>query len=555
MCFKVLWAAMCPLEKLRRMKDMKRLTTFFSLAFLAAAVICGSTFTAAAQNRLSMRETRDLIRSLSSKLDDFQYYVNYQLSSTSADDDAVADARDALQDLKTAISAFEDVFEQRRDNRDDVERILDAAASVRRSLKAADQNRKVESDWNAIAKLLDRLAGGYGVRSDINGRSSRPASTYPGDRGETNFPGSRTGTASGGLTGTYAIDRSRSDSIADVIAGAGRSDTDRRELEEKLDAPEQIAIDVRGNSVTLATGKASPVTLVADGRDRTETGPDGRSIRVKAILSGDRLTISSLGGENDYTVTFERADSGRGLKVTRRITTEYLRETLFADSFYSRTDTVARLGIENGGSYSGSDQDGYSSNDPYSDGGTTPPVYQRSGEYVVRDGTIITAILDHEVDTKVSQNNDRFRLIVQGPDEYRGAVIDGYLSGIERSGRVSGRSHVVFNFQKITLRDGRSYDFAGSLTGLRDASGKDVRIDTEGMAKGDSQTKETIKRGGIGAGIGALIGAIAGGAKGAAIGAAIGGGAGAGSVIVQGKDDLKLQKGSTMTITASSPVR
>ena len=77
---------------------------------------------------------------------------------------------------------------------------------------------------------------------------------------------------------------------------------------------------------------------------------------------------------------------------------------------------------------------------------------------------------------------------------------------------------------------------------IKDQNGKPVKVDTEGTAKGDSQTKETAKRGGIGAGLGAVIGAVAGGGKGAAIGAIIGGGAGAGSVIAQGRDDIQLLK-------------
>ena len=139
--------------------------------------------------------------------------------------------------------------------------------------------------------------------------------------------------------------------------------------------------------------------------------------------------------------------------------------------------------------------------------------------------------------------------------EFRGAVIEGYISGVGRSGKVSGESNVTFNFEKITLRDGKTYDFAGYLQGIRDQNGKTVKIDNEGTAKGDSQTRETAKRGGIGAGIGAIIGAIAGGGKGAAIGAIIGGGAGAGSVIVQGRDDIRLMTGSTITVQASSPDR
>ena len=159
------------------------------------------------------------------------------------------------------------------------------------------------------------------------------------------------------------------------------------------------------------------------------------------------------------------------------------------------------------------------------------------------------------IDTKLSQNNDRFKLVVQSPMDLRGAVIEGHVSGVGRSGRVSGRSNVTFNFETITLRDGKTYDFSGFLQSIRDQNGKPVKVDAEGTIKGDSQTKETAKRGGAGAGIGAVIGAITGGGAGAAIGAIIGGSVGAGSVIVQGRDDLQLYKGSTITIQASSPIK
>ena len=112
---------------------------------------------------------------------------------------------------------------------------------------------------------------------------------------------------------------------------------------------------------------------------------------------------------------------------------------------------------------------------------------------------------------------------------------------------------MTFNFERITLRNGQSYDFAGNLQNIKDANGKTVKIDNEGTAKGDSQTKETAKRGGIGAGAGAILGAIIGGGKGAAIGAVIGGGAGAGSVIATGKEDIRLMPGSTITVQSSSP--
>ena len=164
-------------------------------------------------------------------------------------------------------------------------------------------------------------------------------------------------------------------------------------------------------------------------------------------------------------------------------------------------------------------------------------------------------MLERDIDTKASQNNDRFELNVQSPNEYRGATIEGYISGVNRSGKVSGSSKITFNFERIRLANGQTYEFAGFLQNITDDTGKQIKVDTEGTAKGDSQTTETVKRGGIGAGIGAVIGAIAGGGKGAAIGAILGGGAGAGSVVVQGKDDLQIRSGSTMTVQASSPNR
>ncbi len=167
----------------------------------------------------------------------------------------------------------------------------------------------------------------------------------------------------------------------------------------------------------------------------------------------------------------------------------------------------------------------------------------------------MTGILEKGIDTKVSQSNDRFEMVVQSPNEYRGAIVEGYISGVNRSGKVSGRSQITFNFERITLSNGRTYDFNGFLQSVTDENGKTVRVDTEGTAQGDNQTTETVKRGGIGAGIGAVIGAIAGGGKGAAIGAILGGGAGAGSVVLQGKDDLQLKPGSTITVQTSSPIR
>ena len=376
------------------------------------------------------------------------------------------------------------------------------------------------------------------------------------------------------LSGTYDLDRDISDRVDDIVADVNVAGNQRQDLIDKLDAPDQIAIDLRGTQVTLATSKASPVMFTADGRDKTETDGNGRTVRLRATLTGDKLILSSIGGDTDYTITFTSSDNGQVLKVSRRITTDYLNQTVFAESSYNKTDSVARLGIPaNGGGYNGNNtgsnngnnngsttddpNGGYSDNDQngnVSNGGSNnssngntnggnntgrpSAIYVKPGNYVVADGTMMTGVLDNELNTKVSQNNDRFRMTVQSPNEYRGAVVEGYVSGINRSGKVTGASTINLNFEKITLKNGQSYDFAATLRGVTDATGKIINVDNEGTIKGDSQTVNTAKRGGIGAGIGAIIGAIAGGGKGAAIGAIIGGGAGAGSVAVQDRKDV-----------------
>jgi hypothetical protein len=82
-----------------------------------------------------------------------------------------------------------------------------------------------------------------------------------------------------------------------------------------------------------------------------------------------------------------------------------------------------------------------------------------------------------------------------------------------------------------------------------------IKVDSEGTIKTSDRTKQTAKRSGLGAGLGALIGVIAGGGSGAAIGAIIGGAGGATSVILQGRDDVRLMPGSVITVQSASPIR
>ena len=361
------------------------------------------------------------------------------------------------------------------------------------------------------------------------------------------------------LAGSYQLDTSKSENVSDIIEGAARNNNttqaNRQDLRNKLEAPQTVSIDIRGNEVTLRTSQTNRgVRFIADGKTKTSTKADGSNVSVRVTLRDETLTISSLGGETDYTLTFVSQDQGRSMRVTRRITTDYLRQTVFADSFYNKSDSYSSTN-----SSGSNDDDQYSSTDPNDDPNrnnrTSVPTAKTigNGRYIVPKGTVLTGTLENKVSTKDSQNNDRFKMTIQSPNEYDGAIVEGYLSNVSRSGKVRGRSTFTMNFETIRMRDGRTYDFVGLLQSATDSTGEIIKTGNEGDAKGKSKTKESIKRGGIGAGLGAIIGGIIGGGKGAIIGATIGGGAGTGSVIAEGKGDVELDEGSTVTVESTSP--
>jgi hypothetical protein len=156
--------------------------------------------------------------------------------------------------------------------------------------------------------------------------------------------------------------------------------------------------------------------------------------------------------------------------------------------------------------------------------------------------------------TARTREGDRFTMTVREPAQFAGATLEGSVSRVNPSGRVTGRSEMTLSFDRVRLRDGQTLDFSGVIEGVRAPGGEDVRVDNEGggsVQENDSQSTRTAERVAIGAAVGAIIGAISAGGKGAAIGAAIGAGAGAGSIYAQGRDDLDLTRGTEFTIRAT----
>jgi hypothetical protein len=356
--------------------------------------------------------------------------------------------------------------------------------------------------------------------------------------------GSRYGYSNNRLSGTWRLNAGRSDDPRMAAERATRNldVNDRQRAQEnllrRLGAPEMLAIDRRWRTITMASSQAPQVTFEANGVETVETTRNGRERRTRVTLSGDRLSVRSLGDRgSDYEAVFEPLDGGRRLRVTRSLYTERLGQVVVARSVYDRASEVAQLDL---------DRDPPRRDSSYDSPGR--------GGFIVPDGVLLSARLNQPLSTKNTREGDRFTLNVIEPGQYRGAVIEGVVARSDRSGRVSGRADMTLDFERIRTRDGRTYKFAGTIDNVSLPSGERVRVDREGNVEEDkSQTSRTVTRGAIGGAIGAVIGAIAGGGKGAAIGAAVGVGAGAGSVFIEGRDDLELPSGSEIAVRASAP--
>jgi hypothetical protein len=433
---------------------------------------------------------------------------------------------DALRAFKKATDQVRIHFDARELISDDVKHLLDRAQPLDNFMRENPLTDRVKSDWSTLRGDLSVLANAYDVAPSWG---NSPISSSGNKR--TNR-----------LTGTFRLDSSRSDNPRDKARRATQNlRTDERQevtdqILERLESPEMLMIERRGTTMTIASSLAPQTTFEADGRERQEQLPNGRWTKVTATLRGEQLVVSSNGyKENDFNVTFDASESDHSLRVRRQIYSDKLTQPVVVDSVYDRTADVAQWNV---------DKD---SRPVLANASAT------SGEFIVRDGETLVAILNNDLTTERSQPGDLFTITVRDPSQFDGAVIEGAVGSVDQGGRLTGRSGMSLNFERIRLRNGQTYKFSGVLGNVRLLNGDTVKVDNEGSAQGSNKTTQTIQRAGVATAVGAIIGAIAGGGKGAAIGGIIGAAGGAGTVFIQGKDNLELPVGTELTIRASGP--
>jgi hypothetical protein len=500
-------------------------------ALLAVAVLSVGATLAVAQRTTTYRGPNRVVRQLIVRIETntaaMRNTLNPQTQSrinrTNRDE-----LNNLVRDLNAAVVQLRQRFDRGQSTAADAQEVLNRAARIDDVMTSRNvRNAAVVRSWTTLRVDLDQLATAYNLSWPAIGQTN-PNNNYPNN-------------GLNRLTGTYRLDPSQSDDPVQAADRATRSIAYRdrarlrAQLTARLESPEQLAIDLRGRDVTLASTRAPQISFSADGIERVETTSSGRTIRARATISGEQLTVSSTGDlDNEFNVTFNPIDSGRRLQVTRSVSIQGLATPVVVQSIYNKTAEVAQFDIN-----------------------TSPLPYPNSNptnsDFIIANGERVVAVIDSNLSSATAREGDRFTATLRLPTQYAGATVEGHVSNVQRSGRITGRSQMTLNFDSIRLRDGRSFHFAGLVESVRTAQGDTVKVDNEGSVRDDSQTTKTAERAAIGTAVGAIIGAIAGGGKGAAIGAIVGAGGGAGSVYVQGRDDLELTQGTELTIRATGP--
>src|ERR1041384_6681697 len=456
--------------------------------------------------RLSESELNQLIQRIENGGDTFRVSLSDAFSQRAYDRTrSEGNMNDALRGFKKATDQVRIRFDARELISDDVKHLLDQAEPLDNFMRDNPLTDRLKSDWSTLRGDLSVLASAYDLAPSWGTSPSLKTGSGNPNR----------------LTGTFRLDSSRSDNPWDKAQRATQNlgiDERQKVVDQilgRLESPQMLMIERRGTTMTIASSPAPQTTFEADGRERQEQLSNGRWTKVIATLRGEQLVVSSNGyKENDFNVTFDASESDHSLRVRRQIYSERLTQPVVVDSVYDRTADVAQWNV---------DKD------------SRPALGNasaNSGEFIVRDGETLVAILNSNLTTKLSQHGDLFTMTVRDPSQFEGAVIEGTVGSVDQGGRLAGRSEMSLSFDSIRLRNGQTYKFSGVLGNVRLLNGDTVKVDNEGSAQGSNQTTQTIQRAGIATTVGAIIGAAG----------------GAGTVFIQGKDNLDLPVGTEVTI-------
>ncbi len=359
----------------------------------------GRTQTGAAY-RISDRQLDAIIRRVETGADRFRTSMGNSLDRSRYDGTRAEDnINQFIGDFEKATDQLRSRFDAKTSVASDVESVLRQATYIDDFMNRQTLSMRAENDWTTLRGELNQLASAYSVAWNWDVRS------MPGygnnTTADTNvFGDQRRGgggvRAANRLTGTFRLDTTQSDNATTVAETAVRNLPNnermrvREQLMRRLESPDMFAIERNGNSVTIASSRASQTTFTANAGEAREQLPSGSYSRVGSTIVGDRLVVRSTGNrETDFTVTFDPIEGGRRLRVTREIWNDRLGvNPVVVQNVYERTSDVAEWNV-----YNGTDA-GYSQT-----GSQTGTISTAAGDFVIPDGQMLTARLESDLST------------------------------------------------------------------------------------------------------------------------------------------------------------
>ena len=184
--------------------------------------------------------------------------------------------------------------------------------------------------------------------------------------------------------------------------------------------------------------------------------------------------------------------------------------------------------------------------------------YAAQTEQLIPPDTKVSIELLSPLSTQTGRKGDKFTCKLITPAEFAGAIVEGHIRDVKRSGKANKESKIDLAFDRIVTMDGKIADFNATVVEVFDVKqvADQGRADNEGLIRNKSTTvKTSVKRAATGALIGAIVGGVIAGGQGAAVGAAIGAGLGVTTTMVTKGPDLEFKTGTQFTVVTNGPIR
>lgn len=154
------------------------------------------------------------------------------------------------------------------------------------------------------------------------------------------------------FSGVFRVNADRSDELYSVIEGVSTKvpysaqQQFFMDLAVRLTPPDLLAIECRGNRVSLGSSRAARVEFLADGVTRSVKNSNGKTVRSRIAFERGSLIFTSTGGSDDsLNFAFTLLDNGQSLKVTRRITSQELIDPVVIETVYEKINEIANWDI------------------------------------------------------------------------------------------------------------------------------------------------------------------------------------------------------------------